>query len=144
MGTNPLWRFNLFSPQFLNFSNPCANSAFFRFSNDHVSGGGGEGSSRRSEPRARNERSERGDRGGRDSGSGRGRDGGRSGGGSANAQRGGGGGSRSRSTVPEAQLELDHVYGYHGSRCRNNLFYTATGEIVRHPDLASLCVLFIF
>ena len=33
-------------------------------------------------------------------------------------------------TAPESQLRLEWVYGYRGHQCRNNLFYTASGEVV--------------
>ena len=33
-------------------------------------------------------------------------------------------------SVPDSQLRLDWVYGYRGHQCRNNLYYTASGEVV--------------
>ena len=33
-------------------------------------------------------------------------------------------------TAPISHLRLEWVYGYRGHQCRNNLFYTATKEIV--------------
>ena len=33
-------------------------------------------------------------------------------------------------TAPESHLQLEWVYGYRGHQCRNNLYYTATGEVV--------------
>jgi hypothetical protein len=33
-------------------------------------------------------------------------------------------------TAPESQLRLEWVYGYRGHQCRNNLHYTASGEVV--------------
>lgn len=33
-------------------------------------------------------------------------------------------------TAPESHLRLEWVYGYRGHQCRNNLFYTASGEVV--------------
>ena len=33
-------------------------------------------------------------------------------------------------TAPDSQLRLDWVYGYRGHQCRNNLYYTSTGEVV--------------
>ncbi|XP_026875403.2 echinoderm microtubule-associated protein-like 5 isoform X1 [Electrophorus electricus] len=33
-------------------------------------------------------------------------------------------------TAPTCQLRLEWVYGYRGHQCRNNLYYTAAGEIV--------------
>lgn len=33
-------------------------------------------------------------------------------------------------TAPKSQLRLEWVYGYRGHQCRNNLWYTATNEIV--------------
>ena len=33
-------------------------------------------------------------------------------------------------TSPDSQLRLQWVYGYRGHQCRNNLYYTATGEVV--------------
>ena len=33
-------------------------------------------------------------------------------------------------TAPESQLRLEWVYGYRGHQCRNNLYYTASGEVV--------------
>lgn len=33
-------------------------------------------------------------------------------------------------TAPRSQLRLEWVYGYRGHQCRNNLWYTASGEIV--------------
>lgn len=33
-------------------------------------------------------------------------------------------------TAPEHQLRLEWTYGYHGNQCRNNLYYTASGEVV--------------
>lgn len=33
-------------------------------------------------------------------------------------------------TAPESQLQLEWVYGYRGHQCRNNLYYTAVGDIV--------------
>lgn len=33
-------------------------------------------------------------------------------------------------TAPESQLRLQWVYGYRGHQCRNNLYYTSTGEVV--------------
>ncbi|XP_076834021.1 echinoderm microtubule-associated protein-like 5 isoform X2 [Brachyhypopomus gauderio] len=33
-------------------------------------------------------------------------------------------------TAPNCQLRLEWVYGYRGHQCRNNLYYTAAGEIV--------------
>jgi WD40 repeat protein len=33
-------------------------------------------------------------------------------------------------TAPVSHLRLEWVYGYRGHQCRNNLFYTATEEIV--------------
>ena len=33
-------------------------------------------------------------------------------------------------TAPATTLRLDWVYGYRGHQCRNNLFYTATKEVV--------------
>ena len=33
-------------------------------------------------------------------------------------------------TPPPVQLRLDYVYGYRGHQCRNNLYYTSSGEIV--------------
>ena len=33
-------------------------------------------------------------------------------------------------TAPDSQLRLEWVYGYRGHQCRNNLFYTASGEVV--------------
>jgi len=33
-------------------------------------------------------------------------------------------------TAPTSSLKLEWVYGYRGHQCRNNLYYTATKEIV--------------
>jgi len=33
-------------------------------------------------------------------------------------------------TAPDSQLRLEWVYGYRGHQCRNNLFYSASGEVV--------------
>ncbi|KAI8479125.1 Echinoderm microtubule-associated protein-like 5, partial [Branchiostoma belcheri] len=33
-------------------------------------------------------------------------------------------------TAPGSQLRLEWVYGYRGHQCRNNLYYTATKEVV--------------
>ncbi len=33
-------------------------------------------------------------------------------------------------TAPSTTLRLDWVYGYRGHQCRNNLYYTATKEVV--------------
>ena len=33
-------------------------------------------------------------------------------------------------SVPDSQLRLDWVYGYRGHQCRNNLYYTASGDVV--------------
>ena len=33
-------------------------------------------------------------------------------------------------SVPDSQLRLEWVYGYRGHQCRNNLYYTASGEVV--------------
>lgn len=33
-------------------------------------------------------------------------------------------------SAPSAQLRLEWVYGYRGHQCRNNLFYTASKEVV--------------
>ena len=33
-------------------------------------------------------------------------------------------------TAPDSSLRLQWVYGYRGHQCRNNLFYTATKEVV--------------
>ena len=33
-------------------------------------------------------------------------------------------------TAPTSQLRLEWVYGYRGHQCRNNLFYTASKDIV--------------
>ena len=33
-------------------------------------------------------------------------------------------------SAPECQLRLEWVYGYRGHQCRNNLHYTASGEVV--------------
>ena len=33
-------------------------------------------------------------------------------------------------TAPDCHLQLEWVYGYRGHQCRNNLYYTATGEVV--------------
>ena len=33
-------------------------------------------------------------------------------------------------TAPTSQLRLEWVYGYRGHQCRNNLFYTASKEVV--------------
>ena len=33
-------------------------------------------------------------------------------------------------TAPKSQLRLEWVYGYRGHQCRNNLYYTASKEIV--------------
>lgn len=32
--------------------------------------------------------------------------------------------------APDSHLQLEWVYGYRGHQCRNNLFYTASGEVV--------------
>lgn len=32
-------------------------------------------------------------------------------------------------TAPPSQLRLEWVYGYRGNQCRNNLFFTASGEM---------------
>ena len=31
---------------------------------------------------------------------------------------------------PDARLSLEWVYGYKGHQCRNNLYYTASGNVV--------------
>lgn len=33
-------------------------------------------------------------------------------------------------SAPDHQLRLEWVYGYRGHQCRNNLYYTASGEVV--------------
>ena len=33
-------------------------------------------------------------------------------------------------TAPPSQLRLEWVYGYRGNQCRNNLYYTGSGEVV--------------
>lgn len=33
-------------------------------------------------------------------------------------------------TAPDSHLLLEWVYGYRGHQCRNNLFYTSSGEVV--------------
>ena len=33
-------------------------------------------------------------------------------------------------TAPPSQLRLEWVYGYRGNQARNNLVYTASGEVV--------------
>ncbi len=33
-------------------------------------------------------------------------------------------------SAPESSLQLEWVYGYRGHQCRNNLYYTASGDIV--------------
>ena len=33
-------------------------------------------------------------------------------------------------TAPDTHLQLEWVYGYRGHQCRNNLYYTAAGEVV--------------
>uniref|UniRef100_A0A8B9KIZ0 EMAP like 6 n=1 Tax=Astyanax mexicanus TaxID=7994 RepID=A0A8B9KIZ0_ASTMX len=41
-------------------------------------------------------------------------------------------GSLKRQQPPDAALRLQFVHGYRGYDCRNNLFYTQTGEVVYH------------
>ncbi|XP_029706344.1 echinoderm microtubule-associated protein-like 6 isoform X7 [Takifugu rubripes] len=41
-------------------------------------------------------------------------------------------GSLKRQKAPEEGLRLQFVHGYRGFDCRNNLFYTQTGEVVYH------------
>ncbi|BFZ11617.1 hypothetical protein BsWGS_14656 [Bradybaena similaris] len=43
-----------------------------------------------------------------------------------------------RKNGPSESLKLDYVHGYRGYDCRNNLFYTQTGEVVYH--IAAACV----
>ena len=33
-------------------------------------------------------------------------------------------------TAPDGHLQLEWVHGYRGHQCRNNLYYTAAGEVV--------------
>ena len=33
-------------------------------------------------------------------------------------------------TAPSSQLRLEWVYGYRGHQCRNNLYYTASKDVV--------------
>ena len=35
-------------------------------------------------------------------------------------------------STPHARIELDHIHGYRAQDCRNNLRYTATGDVVYH------------
>ena len=39
-------------------------------------------------------------------------------------------GTMTDKTAPEHQLSLEWVYGYRGHQCRNNLYYTSSGEVV--------------
>ncbi|KAL3875087.1 hypothetical protein ACJMK2_038022 [Sinanodonta woodiana] len=43
-----------------------------------------------------------------------------------------------RKAAPIDSLKLDYIFGYRGYDCRNNLFYTQTGEIVYHVAAAGI------
>ncbi|MEQ2189755.1 hypothetical protein GOODEAATRI_028553, partial [Goodea atripinnis] len=49
-------------------------------------------------------------------------------------------GSLKRQKAPEEGLRLQFVHGYRGFDCRNNLFYTQTGEVVFH--VAAVAVIY--
>ncbi|XP_075907401.1 echinoderm microtubule-associated protein-like 6 isoform X4 [Nelusetta ayraudi] len=49
-------------------------------------------------------------------------------------------GSLKRQKAPEEGLRLQFVHGYRGFDCRNNLFYTQTGEVVYH--VAAVAVIY--
>ncbi|KAK7103893.1 echinoderm microtubule-associated protein-like 6 [Littorina saxatilis] len=45
---------------------------------------------------------------------------------------------KKRNMGPEDGLKLEYIHGYRGYDCRNNLFYTQTGEIVYHVAAAAI------